>query len=46
MINNKCHTVGTILKSDIKIIEKGKIDALNTQILDSSLYWLSTGTSI
>jgi len=28
---NKYYTVGTILKSNIKIVERGKIDTLNTQ---------------
>ena len=44
--NNKCHPVGTIPKSAIKILEKGKIDTLNTHILDRSFYWLGTDTSI
>jgi hypothetical protein len=32
MKNNKYHTVGTIPRSNIKIVEKGKIDFSNTQI--------------
>jgi hypothetical protein len=34
---NRGHIVGTIPNSNIKIVEKGKIDTLNTQILDRSL---------
>jgi hypothetical protein len=33
-------------KSNIKIVERGKIDTPNTQIHDCSLSWLSTGTLI
>ena len=40
------HTVGTFPKSNRKIVEKGKINTLSTQINDHSLSWLSTGTSI
>jgi len=40
------HTVGTVPKSNRKIVERGKIDTLNTQIYDRSLYWLGTGISI
>jgi hypothetical protein len=29
-----------------KFLKKGKIDTLNTQIQDSSLFWLGTGISI
>ena len=39
-------TVGTIPKSNIEIVERGKIYTSNTQIHDSSLPWLGTGTSI
>jgi len=46
MKNKKNHTVGTIQKSNIKIVERGKIDTLNTQIHDRSVSWLGTGTSI
>jgi uncharacterized pyridoxal phosphate-containing UPF0001 family protein len=42
----KYHTVGTIQKSNIKIVERGKIDTLNTQIHDRSVSCLGTGTSI
>jgi hypothetical protein len=42
----KYHTVGTISKSNIKIVERGKIDITNTQIHDRSLSCLGTGTSI
>jgi hypothetical protein len=42
-----CSTiVGTIPKSNIKIIERGKIDTPNIQIHDRSLSWISTGISI
>ena len=46
MKNNKYHNVGTISKSNIKIVERGKIDIPNTQIHDRSLPWLGAGTSI
>ena len=32
---NKYHSVGKVLKSNIKIVERGKIDTHNTQIHDS-----------
>jgi len=38
MKNKKYHTVGTILRSNIKIVERGKIDTPNTQIHDCSWY--------
>jgi len=41
----KYHTVG-ILKSNIKIVEKGKVDTPNTQIHDRTLSWLCTDTLI
>jgi hypothetical protein len=44
MREKKSHAVGTIPKSNIKIVERGKIDTLYTQILDRSLPWLGTGT--
>jgi len=46
MKNQKYHIVGTILKSNIKIVERGKIDIPSTQLHDRSLSWLATGTSI
>ena len=46
MKNKTYHTVGTILKSNIKIVERGNIDIDNTQKHKSSLSWLGTGTSI
>ena len=46
MKNKTYHTVGTILKSNIKIIERGKIDTLNTLIHDRSLSIIGTGISI
>jgi len=42
----KYHTVRTVLKYNRKIVERGKIDTINTQIHDRSLSWPSTGTSI
>jgi len=38
--NENYHTVGTIPKSNRKIIERGKTDTPNTQIHDRSLTWL------
>jgi len=46
MKNKKYHTVRTIPKSNIKILERGNIDAGNTQIHDRSLSWLGTDTLI
>jgi len=46
MNNKKYHTVGIIPKSNIKILERGKIDTSNTQIHDRSLSLLGTDTSI
>jgi len=47
MKNTRYHTVGTIPKSIKKIVERVKIETPNnTQIHDSSLSWLSRGTSI
>ena len=43
MKNKKYHTVKKIQKSNIKYVERGKI---NTQIYDCSLSWLGTRTSI
>jgi hypothetical protein len=39
-------TVGTVPKSNIKIVERGKSDIPNTHIHDHSLSLLGTGTSI
>ena len=46
MKNKKYHTVGTISKSTIKIIERGKMDTPKTQIHDRLLSWLGPSTSI
>jgi len=46
MKNKKNHTVGTILKSYIKILERSKIDTPNIQIHDRSMSWHGSGTSI
>ena len=35
------HTVKTIPKSNIKILERGTIDTPNAQIHDCSLFWLT-----
>jgi len=45
-MKKKYHAVGTVLKSNRKVVERVKIDNSNTQIHDRSLYWLGTGTSI
>jgi hypothetical protein len=37
MKNKKYHTVGKLPKSNIKIIERGKMDFSNTQIQDHSI---------
>jgi hypothetical protein len=44
MKNKKYHIVGTVPKSDRKIVERGKIDIPKTY--DCSLSWQGTGTSI
>jgi hypothetical protein len=41
--HKKYLTVGTIRNSNIKVVEICKIDTPDTQILDRSLSWLSTG---
>ena len=46
MKNKKDHTVRTISKSNIKIVDRGEIDTCNTQIHDRSLFLLGTGTSV
>ena len=46
MKNKKYHTFETIPKSNIKIVERGKIYTPNTQILDCSLSSRGTDTSI
>ena len=40
------HTVETIPKSNIKMVERDKIYTTNTQIHDGLLSWLGTGLSI
>ena len=42
MKHKKYHTVGTIPKLNIKIVENDKIDTSNTQIHDCSLPWIGT----
>ena len=44
MKNKKYQTVGTVLKSYRKILERGKIDTYNIHIHDCSLSWFGTGT--
>ena len=39
MKNKKYHTVGRIPKTSSKMVERGKIDTLNTQTHDRSLPW-------
>jgi len=46
MKKKKYHTVRTIQKSNLKIVERGKNETPNKQIHDYSLSWLGTGTSI
>jgi len=43
MKNKKYHTVGTITKSGMKIVEKAKIDTPSTEMHDRSISWLGTG---
>jgi hypothetical protein len=42
----KYHNVGTVLIFNRKIVERGKIDILNTEIYDRCLSLLGKGTSI
>jgi len=42
----KYHNVGTIPKSNIKIVDRCKIDTSYAQIHERSLSWLGKGTSI
>ena len=44
-MEKKYNTVKTIPKSNIRIIEREKIDTTN-KIHDRSLSWLGTGTSV
>ena len=46
MENKIYHTVGTVPKSNRKIVERGKIDTSNVEIHDISLSWSGTGTLI
>ena len=43
MKKNKYHTAGTILKLNIKTVERDKIDTPNTQIHYCSLFWIDNG---
>ena len=44
--NKTYHIVGTVPKSNKKIVKGGKIDTPNTHTHESSLSWLGTDTSI
>ena len=44
--NKQYQSVGRIAKSNIKIVERGKMDTPNTQIHDHSLSCLGTGLLI
>jgi len=44
--NKKYHTVGTVPKSNLKIVERDKSTPLNTHIHNCLLFWLGTGTLI
>jgi len=46
MKNNDYHTVGTIPKPNIKIVERDKTDTPNTKLHDRSSSWFGTGTSL
>ena len=43
MNNKKYHNVGTAPRTNPKMVERGKIDTLNTQIQDRSLSSFGTG---
>ena len=45
MKNKNYQTVGTVLKSNRKILERGKIDTHNIHVHDWSLSWFGTDTS-
>jgi len=44
-MKKKYHIIGTVPKSNKKIVDRGKIDTPNTIIHDRSLSMLGTGTS-
>ena len=46
MKNKQYHTVGTVLKSNRQVVERGNIDTPNNQIHDRSLFMVGTDTSI
>jgi len=46
MINKTYRAVGTVPKSNLKMVEKAKIDTPRTHIHDHKVAWLCTGTSI
>jgi hypothetical protein len=46
MKRKQYHTGELISRSNIKIVERSKIDTTNTQILDNGLFWLATCTSL
>ena len=39
----KYHNVGTIPKSNISVVKRGRVDTPNTQIHDRTLSWFGTG---
>ena len=44
MKNKKYHTVGTVPKSNNKIVERCRLSNPNTQMYDFPLSWLGTDT--
>jgi hypothetical protein len=46
IINKKYHTIGTVAKSNRKIVERDTIYTTNIQTHGSSLTWFGTSTSI
>jgi hypothetical protein len=40
------HNVVTVLKLSVQIVKRAKIDTMNTQIHNRSLFLLGTGTSL
>jgi len=44
--NKEYHTVGTIPKSNIKVVERSKIGTPNIQIYDHPFSWIGTDTFI
>ena len=40
------HAVGTVLKANVNMVDREKVDTHNTQIHERSHSWIDTGTSI